>query len=99
MLKLSVILQFVLDIFTPEWKLLSVSNSGMSILIENRGYNSEFWSDTLIKQFNNVNNIDSAKTNLNNCYSVALLHKIKLAYFRLCINSAAILGNIMLSFD
>ena len=37
----------------PEWKLLSVSISGMSILIENWGNNSESWSDTLIKQFNN----------------------------------------------
>ena len=37
----------------PEWKLLSVSISGMSIFIKNMGYNSESWSDTLIKQFNN----------------------------------------------
>ena len=36
----------------PEWKLLSVSISGMSILVEIWGYNSESWSDTLIKQFN-----------------------------------------------
>ena len=57
MLKLSMILQFVLDTFTPEWKLLSVSISRMSILVENRGYNSESWSDTLIKQFNNGINI------------------------------------------
>ena len=35
MLKLSMILQFVLDTFTPKWKLLSVSISGMSILVEN----------------------------------------------------------------
>ena len=37
MLKLSVILQFVNGIFTPEWKLLSFSMSGMSILVENGG--------------------------------------------------------------
>ena len=52
----------------PEWKLLSVSFllflsfslycqtvsiSGMSILVENWGYNSESWSGTLIKQLNN----------------------------------------------
>ena len=37
----------------PEWKLLSVSISVMSILVENWGYNSESWSDTLIKQFDN----------------------------------------------
>ena len=35
-----------------EWKLLSVSISGMSILVENWGYNSESWSYALIKQFN-----------------------------------------------
>ena len=35
MLKLSMILQFVLDTFTPEWKLLSISISKMSILVEN----------------------------------------------------------------
>ena len=40
-----------------EWKLLSVSISGMSILIENWGYDSESWSDTLRKQFNNGINI------------------------------------------
>ena len=34
MLKFSMILQFVLDTFTPQWKLLSVSISGMSILVE-----------------------------------------------------------------
>ena len=39
MLKLSMILQFVLDIFTPEGKHISVPISGMSILVENRGYN------------------------------------------------------------
>ena len=37
----------------PEWKLLLVSISGKSILVENWGYNSESLSDTLIKQFNN----------------------------------------------
>ena len=37
----------------PAWKLLSVSISGMSILVENWGYNSECWSDTFIQQYNN----------------------------------------------
>ena len=35
MLKLFVILQFVLDKFTPEWKLLLVSISVMSSFVEN----------------------------------------------------------------
>ena len=56
-LKLSMILQFVLDTFTPKWKLLSVSISRMSILVEKCGYNSESWPDTLIKQFNKGINI------------------------------------------
>ena len=51
MLNFSMILQFVLV------KLLSVSISGMSILVENWRYNSESWSDTPIKQFNNGINI------------------------------------------
>ena len=51
------ILQVVLDTFTSEWKLLSVSISGLSILVENLGYNSESWSDKLIKQLNNGINI------------------------------------------
>ena len=50
----------------------------MSILVENWGYNSESWSDTLIKQFNNGINITWTKTNLNNRYYVALPHKISL---------------------
>ena len=86
MLKFFMILQFALDMFTPEWKLLSASSSGMSILVEHWRYNSESWSDTLIKQFNNGINITWTKTNLNNCYSVALLHKISL------IDLVAILG-------
>ena len=72
------ILQFVIDTFTPEWKLLSVLISGMSIPFENWGYNSDSWSDTHIKQFNNGINVTWTKTNLNNCYSVVLLHKISL---------------------
>ena len=40
MLKLSMILQFVLDTFTPEWKLLSVSFQGclFSLKIEDNCY-------------------------------------------------------------
>ena len=85
--KLCVILQFVLDTFTSVWKLLSVLISGMSILIENWGYNSESWSDTLIKQFNNGINITWTRTNLNNRYSVA-----KLILFHPRFDLAAILG-------
>ena len=87
------LLQFVLDTFTPEWKLLSVSISGMSILIENWGYNSESWSDTLIKQFNNGINITWTNTNLMNLFYVALLQK-KLTLFRPCIDLAAIFGKL-----
>ena len=49
--------EFVLDRFTPEWNLLSVSISKMSILVENWEYNFESWSDTLKKQFDNDINI------------------------------------------
>ena len=82
------ILQFVLDIFTPKSKLLSVSISRMSIIVETLGYNSESWSDTLIKQFNNGINNTLTKRDLNNPYSVALLNKI----FRPPFDLAAILG-------
>ena len=85
---------FQLDIFVDvktsydlKWKLLSVSISGMSILVENWGYNSESWSDTLIKQFNNSIKITGTKTNINNLYSVASLHKISLILHSLRLGS------------
>ena len=59
-------------------KLLSVSISRMSILVENWGYDSESWYDTLKKQYDNgINNIWT-KTDLNKRYSAALLQKISL---------------------
>ena len=83
------ILQFVLDTFPPEWKLLSVSISRMSILFENLGYDSESWSDTLLKQFDNGTNNTWMKTNLNNL--ILLPYCTKLALFHLRFDLAAIL--------
>ena len=80
-----------------EWKLLSVSISGMSILVENWGYSSESWSDTLIKQFSNGIKITSMKTNLNNQITVILLLcYTKLASLGTRFDLAAILGKLRL---